>query len=158
MHAGSGLRNKLNLTSSMGSRYGQAAVIYYVFTVWMFVKRKRAFRNGPPSRYLARAANKPLICFMSLSCVFMASHRRSCQIGNIGEWPFFFPGFSASFWSLERFLRRLSELTEWGRRLRARGCFFFFFFFSHNTLSALTFKRMHKQPEMGEKEKKRTLD
>lgn len=90
MHAGSGLRNKLNLTSSMGSRYGQAAVIYYVFTVWMFVKRKRAFRNGPPSRYLARAANKPLICFMSLSCVFMASHRRSCQIRDIGEWPFFF--------------------------------------------------------------------
>lgn len=152
MHAGSGLRNKLNLTSSMGSWYRQAAVIYYVFTVWMFVKRKRAFRNRPPSRYLARAANKPLICFMSLSCVFMASHRRSCQIRDIGEWPFF-SRFQCSFWSLERFLRRLSELTEWGRRLRARGFFFFFF---HNTLSALTFKGMHKQPEMGKKMKKKT--
>lgn len=39
MHAGAGLRNKLNLTSSMESWFGQAAVIYYVFTVWMFVKR-----------------------------------------------------------------------------------------------------------------------
>lgn len=74
----------------------------------------------------------------------------------LGNGPFF-PGFSASFWSLERFLRWLSELTEWGRRLRAWGCFFFFFFFSHNTLSALTFKRMHKQPEMGEKKKKKNL-
>lgn len=71
----------------------------------------------------------------------------------LGNGPFF-SRFHCSFWSLERFLRRLSELTEWGRRLRARGCFFFFFF-SHNTLSMLTFKRMHKQPEMDEKKKKK---
>lgn len=43
MHAGSGLHNKLNLTSSIESWYGQGAVIYYVFIVWIFVKRKQVF-------------------------------------------------------------------------------------------------------------------
>lgn len=47
MDAGRGLGNKLNLTFSLESWYGQAAVIYYVFTVWIPVKRKQAFHNNP---------------------------------------------------------------------------------------------------------------
>lgn len=46
MHAGSGPHNKLNLTSCIGSRYGQGVVIYYMFIVWIFVKMTHEFHKG----------------------------------------------------------------------------------------------------------------
>lgn len=71
MHAGSGLRNKLNLTSSIESWYGQGAVIYYVFIVWVFVKRKQVFHNNP-GPYPASTAHQQLIC-LGVYLVYLCS-------------------------------------------------------------------------------------
>ena len=88
MHAGSGLRNKLNLTSSR--ELIRTGCCYLLCVYCLDICQRGSVWYKPPGRYPASRRTQTTYLLMSLSCGFYArSEWRLSDWRDIGNSPFF---------------------------------------------------------------------
>lgn len=121
MHAGSGLRNKLNLTSSR--ELIRTGCCYLLCVYCLDICQEEVFDINRPGRYPASRRTQTTYLLMSLSCGFMLTQRGGCQIGDIGNSPFSLSGIHVCSRCYSLLVTKMLEKRE-----LVPALFFFFFF------------------------------